>query len=449
MSAWSRVQESATVRSGRADRTVVKCGFADAILADLSVAIVFFYDRRLDEQRLASSLGEALGRVPLFAGRLREHEKGMEIVCTDEGVPLKVVDVEETLPEAVARTAMAHSGLVEHVDAAQARQGAEPPMRVQVSRLADGGTALGCSWHHAVGDMQSFAVLMQTWSALAAGAQPPEVVIVEDRDEYLDRMLPAEDCGKPGFRLVGAEEAAALQREAGAAIRANRVVQIYFGAEEAARLRDRFSALAGRRLSTSDALTGHLLDTVRRLDGGAAAGSLTVPVNVRRRVGLPDGLIGNVLSDVHLPGPLPDRPELLAAGIRAGLEDFRASHLRLRSNRAFLAEQGWSRLGDCVALGFDPPNRATAVSYWTGFGAYDIAFEGHRPVCVSPTTNLPLPRVAWIVEGFGGSGHLCSVSLPAALAAKLRATAGAELLHPTREPGDALPELAGMVRKLA
>ena len=448
MTAWPQLRESRTVRAGRADGTVVRCGLMDTMLADLSVSVVYFFEQTLDEERLTAGLALALGRLPAFAGRLRTVDHRLEIVCDDSGVPVESYDVDETLPEAMGRVALASAQLVRPVDASGARAGGLPLLTVRVTRLADGGTALGCSWHHAVGDVQTFMLLMRTWSAAVEGLELPAARLVEDQDAYLDKVLPAEDCGRPGFRLPGPEEAALLGREVANAARANRTVQVYFGDAEIERMRLAFSAEAGRRLSSNDALCAHVVSTVRELDDDREVRELTMPVNVRRPLGLPAALLGNLLSEIHLPCVPQDGPAALAVTIRTAVEDFTASHLNLRANLGFLEAIGRDRFAECVPLGFDPARRRFTFSNWSRFGAYTVSFAGARPVFFSPAANLPLPWVSWGVEGFDGTGFLFTVVLPARLAGRLRGADGRAALHRFRDPGDVLPPLAEAVRKV-
>jgi hypothetical protein len=319
---------------------------------------------------------------------------------------------------------------------------------VQLSRLAGGAAALGCSWHHAVGDMHSFMLLMRAWSAFVEGTPPPEVSIVEDPDAYLDKMLPPEDSGRPAFRRPDAAEAAGLRREIEGALRLNRPVQIYFTAAEVDRMRQDFTAAAGRRLSTNDILCGHLASTVRGLDGDTADRRLTLPVNIRGRFDIPGTIVGNLLGELHLPCAGGAAPATIAADLRAAVEDFPRTQLGFRASWAFLEAIGRSRFDECFPAAFDPLTRSFMVTNWARFGVYDIAFGGHRPAFFSPTTALPLPWMCWVVEGFDGEGHLATVILPAALSTRLRGPAGTAALHRFREPGDALPALAGTVRKL-
>ncbi|MFJ7913094.1 acyltransferase [Kitasatospora sp. NPDC096204] len=256
------------------------------MLADLAVSVVLCFEQSLDDDRLAAGLARALERVPVFAGRLRTVEGVLEAVCDDTGVPFEVYTAEGTLAGAMGRATAAGSELVAPLDAPAAREGGVPLLTVRVTRTADGGTVLGCSWHHAIGDLHSFMLLLRIWSAAVEGEPLPEAELVDDQDELLTEVLPEEDCGRPGFRVPTAAEAELLAREVAAGPRANRIVQIAFTDAEVARMREEFGAAAGRRLSSGDVLCAHLLSTLRELDGDDAERMLTVPVNARRRLGL-------------------------------------------------------------------------------------------------------------------------------------------------------------------
>lgn len=449
MSSWPVLRRSRTVRAGRAPGTVLHCGLMDTMLADLAVSVVLYFDQALDEDRLAAGLARALDRVPVFAGRLRTGGGGaLEAVCDDSGVPLDVYTVDGTLAEAMGRVTAAGSELVDPVDAPAARGGGVPLLTVRVTRTGDGGTVLGCSWHHAIGDLHSFMLLLRIWSAAVEDEELPEAELVEDQDELLDRVLPAEDCGRPGFRVPSTAQAQLLAREVAVGPRANRTVQIYFGDAEVERMRAEFSETAGRRLSSGDVLCAHVVSTIRELDGDEAERWLTVPVNARRWLGLSPALVGNLLGDVHVSYRPEDGPAALAGALRAAVEEFPAAHLNLRSNLGFLASLGRSRLRDCVPLGFDPQERRFSFSNWSRFGAYRVSFQGHRPVFFSPAANYPLPWVSWTVEGFGGTGYLTTVVLPARLAARVRGAEGRAALHRFRRAADELPASAAAVPKV-
>ncbi|MBO1415821.1 acyltransferase [Streptomyces sp. FH025] len=448
MSIWPQLHLSRSVRAGRATGRVLRLGLMDTMLADLAVSVVLCFERPLDDGRLAAGLALALDRVPVFAGRLRTDGGVLQAVCDDSGVPLEVYTVDGTLAEAMGRVAGPGSDLVAPVDAPAARTGGAPLLTVRLTRTADGGTVLGCSWHHAIGDLHSFMLLLRIWSAAVEGEPLPEAELVDDQDALLDGVLPAEDCGRPGFRVPPAVEAELLAREAAAGPRANRTVQIAFTDAEVGRMREEFGAAAGRRLSAGDVICAHLLSTLRELDGDEAERMLTVPVNARRWLGLPPALVGNLLSEVHLPHRPKDGPAVLAAELRAAVEEFPTAQLNLRSNLGFLAALGRARLGECVPLGFDPPQRRFTFSNWIRFGAYQLAFQGQRPVFFSPAANYPLPWICWTVEGYRAEGYLSTVVLPARLAARLRGADGRAALHRFRTAADAPPASAAVLPKV-
>ncbi len=416
--------------------------------ADISVSVVFFFERPLDDVRLADGLSRALDLIPAFAGRLRSGEETLEIVCDDAGVPMETFDVGETLAEAMGRVNLPGSGLAGHIDAPQARSGGLPLLTVRSSHLADGGTAVGCSWHHAVGDMQSFMLLMRAWSAAVEGEPLPEAILVKDREAYLDRVLPPDDHGRPGIRLLGADEAALLARDVAAASMATRTVQIYFTDAEVGRMRQEQSTEAGQRLSANDVLCAHVVTAIRRLDDDQEARNLAMSVDIRRRLGLPSAMVGNLTNEVYLSCAPGTAPGLLAAQIRAGIDDFTSSHLSIRASRAFLDAVGWSRMRDCVPVGFDLSRRTFTFSSWTRFGVYDITFEGQRPAYFSKAAGVQLPWTSWLVEGFGGAGFVFTIGVPAKLAWHLRTPQGRAATHLNRAPEDALPALAAAARKL-
>jgi hypothetical protein len=431
---------------------VIRCGLTDTMMANVPVSLVFFYDRVLDEELLADSLAAALALVPAFAGRLRPGERGLEIVCDDSGVPMTSFDIPETLAQAMGRVTLPGSGLVAHVDAAAARSGELPLLTARVCRLADGGMTLGCSWHHAIGDLRSFMLLMRAWSAAAGGGEQAEpAILVGDRDAYLDQVLPATDSGRAGIRLPDADESAGRQRELEAAVLSGRVVQAYFADAEVARMRAAFTeaaGAAGQRLSANDALCGHLVATIRQLDEDTEARRLAVAVDIRPRLGLPLTVVGNLTNEIYLTCAPAKAPEAIAGQIRSAIAAFASDHLSIRSSHALLARIGPGRLADCVPVGFDLRNKTLTFNSWSRFGLYDTVLCGQRPVFFSPSPSVAVPWTSWLVEGCGGSGYLYTLVLPGKLAGRLRGAGGRAALHRFRAESDELPPLAATARKL-
>ena len=58
------------IRPSHAQRLEIRCNVGDAIVANLAVHIVFFFERRLDTKVLSDAFAHALTNLPIFAGRM-------------------------------------------------------------------------------------------------------------------------------------------------------------------------------------------------------------------------------------------------------------------------------------------------------------------------------------------------------------------------------------------
>lgn len=448
MSSWPELRETRTIRAKSATGAVIRCSLTDMMLSDLSVSVVFFYDQTPDIDRLADGLARAFEQVPLFAGRLRTAGDRLELVCDGSGISMPVYDVDESLDEAIARATLPGSGYVDHVDAPKVVTDGLPLLSIRVNRLNDGGMVLGCSWQHSAGDMQSFMLLMHSWSAVVEGRQLPETVLLDDPDSHFDSVLPAGDSGRPGFRLLDEAETALVQAEFGRAMRTNRTLQIYFSDAELARMKEQLSAAAGRWLSTNDALCGLVLSTVRTLDEDPEAREMAMPVNIRTLLELPPDAVGNLVNEVFIKIRGASSPESTAVQIRQALENFAGDHLNLRANAVYLDDVEPSQVSNYIPIGFDPSRKTFTVTNWSRFGIYDVAFDGHPPVFFCPAANLQLPWIGWLAEGFDGTGTVLTITVPGGLVAKLRSAEGRAALHRYRDQDEQLPARVAAARKV-
>src|ERR1700733_661185 len=236
------------IRPSNAERLEIRCNVGDAMVANLAVHIIFFFERRLDTTALARAFAQALTNLPIFAGRMALVEGAMRIRCKGQGVPFTSVWSGRTLPDAIRSTSH-DSGLwlVDPVNGATARWGLGPLCKVRVTQLADDATAIGFSWHHSIGDMQTAMHFMNAWVAAAADKPLAEPLIVEDRAAYLDEQLPADSAAEPGGRCLGIAELARSALYLAKDARKQRTLSLYFGEDEIARMRDAYGN--GRRLS--------------------------------------------------------------------------------------------------------------------------------------------------------------------------------------------------------
>ena len=89
------------IRPLHAQRLEIRCNVGDAIVANLAVHIVFFFERHLDTRALARAFAHALTNLPIFAGRMAVVDGTMRIRCEGQGVPFTSVSSGRTLREAI------------------------------------------------------------------------------------------------------------------------------------------------------------------------------------------------------------------------------------------------------------------------------------------------------------------------------------------------------------
>ncbi|WP_394847618.1 hypothetical protein LZC95_09150 [Pendulispora brunnea] len=423
------------VRAGSSRTTIVRCTPHDRFLRRLAVPVAFFYSKPLDAPALIEGLARALGQVPIFAGRLRTTAGGLAIVCDDAGVAFSTADVNLTCSGAMAAAMQTDAPwLFEPLDAEEACAGRQPLLTIRLCRFTDGGAALGCSWHHAVGDMHTFMILMRAWSAAVAGMPMPEPLIVENRTSYLLEHLPEEGAVRLAFRMLEAHELSALERRA-AEPEGDAMVHIHFSNTEIQRMREAFGAATGERISANDAICAHLTSVLRHWDEEPCERRVSITVNLRSRFGLDPALLGNVLTWMHLASPAGEEPPQLAGRIRNALARFAERHMDYRTSSRFLGDLSDARLAQCTFRAPGHFESTLLITNWSHFGMYDVAFGEQKPVFfAAAATGKPRPWNVVLVEGFGNTGLLCGGSFPAAWARRLTSRQGQALLHAFRDP---------------
>ena len=264
-----------TSKPTRTQRFDIRCNVADAMNANVAVHIVFFFNRRLNVDALGLALARALTTMPMFAGRMTMRDGGTRIRCYGQGVPFTSASSDCTLDDAI-RSLTQDSGdwLIDPVNGFAARWGFGPLCKIRITDLAGGATAIGVSWHHLVGDMQTLMIFMRAWAAAAAGQSIAEPLIVEDRASYLDEHLPAGGASEPNVRCLGFLELGRSARYVAKNARTQRTVSFYFGDDELARMRDTYGSRM--RLSANDVVCAHVCELLMSADPAAETRTLAI-----------------------------------------------------------------------------------------------------------------------------------------------------------------------------
>lgn len=428
------------IRPMHAQRLEIRCNVSDVMVANLAVHIVFFFERHLDTRALSRAFARALRHFPVFAGRMAMADGTMRIRCEGQGVPFTSVSSGRTLREAI-RSASADVGLwlIDPVNGATTRWGRGPLCKVRVTQLADDATAIGFSWHHAIGDMQTAMHFMNAWAAAAADKPLAAPLIVEDRAAYLDAHLGADSAREPGVRCLGlaefARSALYLARDA----RRQRTLSVYFAEDDIARMRDSYGSRM--HLSANDVVCAHVSEALMNADPAVDRRTLAIAVNARNRCGLDPMLVGNIMTTLHFDLRRGEAASSVAERIRHNVDHFADEHCDMRINQQFLDAAGAWRAARCVSTAFNPARWNPLVSNWSGFGIYRIHFEDTYPSYCTPLMKCPVAGLGALVDGPDGRGLIFQMSLPPKEFETMSSPAMREHLHRFRRAGDDIPRL--------
>ena len=424
------------IRPPHTERIEIRCDVADAIVANLAVHLVFFFERHLDADALAGAFSRALGAFPLFAGRMAPNFGRMRIRCESQGVPFTSVTSRRSLSDAIRSVAQDDGGwLVDPVNANIARWGRGPLCTVRITRLADDATAIGFSWHHGLGDMQTAMLFINAWAAAAAGEPVAQPLIVQDRAAHLDRCLPPDGARRPGVRCLGLGETARTLVYLAKDARKQRTLTIRFDDDEIARMRVAYGHRM--RLSANDAVCAHLAEAIMRADPAVDRRTLAITVNTRMRCGLDPMLLGNIITTLNLPVRRGDPAGAIAERIRDSVDHFAARHSDMRINQNFVDSVGPLRAGRCVSVAFEPARWSMLISNWSGFGVYRIRFEKTGPCYFTPVAKVPVAGLGALVDGVGGRGLMFQMSLPPGEFQAMTSGAMLEHIHRFRSSAEA------------
>ena len=424
----------------------IRCGLTDVFVRDVQVSFVFFYEHRLDTDALYRGLSQVLGDFAPFNARLRRRGLERFIECGHTGASLTIARSDRTLADTLARLDdRTRLELVDVIDARAAWSSGDPVLALRVTHFADGHSALGVSWHHAVGDLHSVMSVLKAWSRAVAGTDYDKPLLVEDRDDYLNRTLPATDAVPPNLRYMRLLELSKLGAYILTKGRDKQRITLHFDRAELERMRDTLQAECGRRLSTNDAVSAHVCAAVSERDVERRNRRMSIAVDYRRRANLPANLLGNMVSAVDATHAWGQPAERLASELRAGLDDFTGKFMNHRANLQYVERHGGvANIGRFVPTAIDPFSGSLLVSNWSGFGVFEIDFGLAPPSHFVTAGSGPLPWLGVMHEGPHNQGLLFSLELPARVAARMLDEDGLRVVHRYRDR-DAQP-LAAVTR---
>jgi hypothetical protein len=422
-------------------KLTIRCALTDVFVRDVQVSVVFFYEHKLDTTALTRGLARVLGDFAPFNARLRHRNGERFIECGDTGARFSIARSDSTLTATLADLDdRARLDLVDVIDARRCWSG-DPVLAIRVTQFADGHSALGVSWHHTAGDLNSVMSLMKAWSRAVTGLNYEKPLLVEDRDDYLNRTLLAADGVLPNLRYLKVTELLKLAAYILTKGRDKRRITLHFDPDELEHMRGTLQSDSGQRLSINDAVSAHVCSVLSSRDIKARDRRLSIAVDYRRRAGLPENVIGNMVTSVEVACEHGKPVAKLAADLRSGVDNFTAKYLNHHANLRYVQSHGGvAKITRFIPTAIDPFSGSLLVSNWSGAGIYDIDFGVAGPSHFVAAGSGPLPWLGVMHEGFRNRGLIVELELPRAVAARMLDEAGIREIHRYRSSPARLPD---------
>jgi hypothetical protein len=168
---------------------------------------------------------------------------------------------------------------------------------------------------------------------------------------------------------------------------------------------------------------------------------VSISVNFRKRAGLPENVIGNMVSTVEAGCEWGKPVARLAADLRCAVDDFAGKYLNHRANRRLVESHGGvAKIARFVPTGIDPFSGSLLVSSWSGFGIYELDFGAAAPTHFLSAGSGPIPWLGVVHEGFHNRGRIVDIELPRDVTARMLDDAGLREAHRYRDPGSRVPD---------
>ena len=140
----------------------------------------------------------------------------------------------------------------------------------------------------------------------------------------------------------------------------------------------------GQRLSTNDVVTAHVCSVVSARDPKRRDRHVSMSVNFRKRTGLPEHLLGNMVTTIETMLESGKPAARLAADLRGAVDTFAEKYLNHRANLRLVERHGgFAKIARFIPTGIDPFSGSLLLTSWSGYGLYDLDFGADRPAISS------------------------------------------------------------------
>ncbi|NCS37816.1 MAG: vinorine synthase [Microcystis aeruginosa BS13-10] len=440
--------ETFMVQGNHHIQQVITCGIIDQLFANLPISVVFFYKESVECNILTDSLKIVLSDFSIFAGRLKKINNNLCIDANNQGIIFSITKDDCSLDHVIEELPkIKKERLVNLINPQKVISNQSPVMTIKLTYFACGGMSLGISWHHSIGDMHTFMQLMQAWSNTVNGNKYIAPLIVEERDLYLQEKLKENNNTIPSVRYLSIKELFKLIFYIFSSGQNKFLLQFYFSKNELNNIKQAFLENTQKSLSINDVLCSHLSSIISEVDQYHKERYLSIIINYRSRIELPENLLGNFISTINVAASDTVNVFQIAKDLRESINNFQELNMNFFSTQKYIEEKGGTKkINRFVSEGINPLKRTLFITSWVNFGIYDIIFGQSKPFYFSYFGEPPFPWISAITEEFSNNGGLIySAYLPSKLAKNLKQNENLQKIHKYRNQKEVIPEL---VRKL-
>lgn len=394
-----------TYRSGE---DVWKFSALDRACIGMVIKGTWVFPVPLPEEMLKSSLSVLLDYYPELAGRVRG---GDGIVCDNAGVPFTVCDERSLHANDISGVKDAVNRFANRLNISAFRRGAEAPLTVRMTRLAD-GCILSVHCAHVCMDGSAFYAFMDNWSKLCRGEEITVPVVDQPRvvpeqnvtKEELTRR--AEDMGwhKVGYKELFQGIAASISRSG-----SRRPASLHFSGQFLDSWEKAFNLRHGANCGTHALLSALIVKLALEaagMDGDRECEQVSVADMRGRDPRIPPAWVGNAVCNIAAE-PIYSTDSV--ADIACKIEN-RLGNLfsdggteAQRFLQLYIDCLGWKIPWLPFALAGMNARRPTTIyiNNFLKFRLYDLDFGTGRPAAVLPH-DLPDQVRFWPADPYGG-----------------------------------------------
>lgn len=406
------------IKALECDGRRIKCALGDHFVVRMPVSVAFFYNEKIASELIINSLSQVLKDFPIFAGILVKDDDGhLYIDCNNQGVRVTIVQSTKSLHDEVHDLpSLAPEVLVDMISSTRAIKEKSPLLTIKLSYYSD-GMVMGCCWHHSVGDMSSFMEFLKAVSATTKGAKYSPPVIVEDRENDLQRWTQGLNLKRKESRLkcINFMDLLGLIKQI---YSFKQGIFLYFSSEEIENLRSALSKSSGRNISKNNALCAYLLDLLAQCrTDNENMHHASIAVNYRNRLNMPPNILGNYIDLIPIRISQPKNIESIANEVHATIENY--SFDPTAAEEFIKQNGGIKKIPQMILKDLLPQFKNLISTNWSNFDVYSIDFGITKPFLFLPLGRSPLPWVSCILKGFNNRGYIVGFVLPSKVAKKL------------------------------